>query len=283
MSTEELLLPSRRRDVRGAARRAEILRLLEAGDELTVEQLAERFGVSLATMRRDLTRLRQEYGVTRTYGGATLARPRDELPVRQRATTRRAAKDAIGRLAAAGVADEDVLIVDAGTTTESLARHLEAARLTVFTNGIGTINALLEKNHDVSVIVLGGRLRHTNETIAGAEAEAMLRHVYATTAFIGAEAVDPRLGIASRTLDQCRIKSLMMTQAKNVVVLADSSKLQGGYFNYWSPLPASWCLITDDEASPEAVEVMRESGASEIRQATVEPEEAAAETEGQAS
>ena len=67
-------------------------------------------------------------------------------------------KDAIGRRAAGLVEDGAVVIVDAGTTTEFVARHLDAAGVTVFTNGVGAVNVLLNKD-DVSVVVLGGRLR----------------------------------------------------------------------------------------------------------------------------
>ena len=79
--------------------------------------------------------------------------------------------------------------------------------MTVFTNGIGAVNVLLN-NDDVSVVVLGGRLRSVNETISGAEAEHMLRTVVADYAFIGADAVHPQYGIASRTLEQSRLKTL---------------------------------------------------------------------------
>jgi DeoR/GlpR family transcriptional regulator of sugar metabolism len=244
----------------------QILQLLQdqAGDDVSVEELASNFGVSLATMRRDLARLHAEEGVTRTYGGVSLIRPQAELSIRQRETTRSAAKDAIGECAARMVTNGDTIILDAGTTTACLAAHLtDSDNVWVITNGIGPVLRLLDID-TVSVTVLGGHLRHINQTIAGAEAEEMLRHVYAATAFIGVDAIDPELGIASRTAEQSRLKTLMMRRAQQVVILADSTKLTGGYFPHWSPLDLPWQLVTDDEADDSALELAREAGATQI-------------------
>jgi DeoR/GlpR family transcriptional regulator of sugar metabolism len=169
-------------------------------------------------------------------------------------------KDAIGRRAAELVEDGAVVIVDAGTTTEFVARHLDAAGVTVFTNGIGAINVLLNKD-DVSVVVLGGRLRPMNQTISGPEAEHMLHALVADYAFIGTDAVHPQYGIASRTIEQSRLKTLMMQRARQIVVVADRRKLSTDQFNYWSSLPAQWRLITDDDAEPAALDKLRSTGA----------------------
>ena len=254
-------LVARRRDVRGARRREQILGLLrtvESGS-LSVEEIAERFGVSFATVRRDLSRLHQDRHITRTYGGVALTGPA-ELSIHQRHLEFTAEKDAIGRHAAELVSDGAVVILDAGTTTEFVARHLDAADVTVFTNGIGAVNVLLGKD-DVSVVVLGGRLRAVNQTISGPEAEHMLHSVVADYAFIGADAVHPQYGVASRTLEQSRLKTLMMQRARQIVVVADRRKVSTDQFNYWSPIPARWRLITDDDADPAALDELRNAGA----------------------
>jgi DeoR family transcriptional regulator of aga operon len=252
---------ARRRDVRGARRREQILRLLQTVESgsLSVEEIADRFGVSFATVRRDLSRLHQDRHITRTYGGVALTVPA-ELSIHQRHLEFTREKDAIGRLAAEFVDDGAVVIVDAGTTTEFVARYLDASDVTVFTNGIGAINILMRKN-GVSVVVLGGRLRPVNETISGAEAENMLRAVVADFAFIGADAVHPQYGVASRTLEQSRLKTMMMQRARQTVVVADHRKLGTDQFNYWSPLPAQWRFITDDDADPAALDELRHTGA----------------------
>ena len=158
-------------EVRGGGSRSCNSRTVGSGS-LSVEEIADRFGVSFATVRRDLSRLHQDGHITRTYGGVSLAGP-TELSISQRHQEFTHEKDAIGRQAAELVSDGAVVIFDAGTTTEFVARHLDAAGVTVFTNSIGVINILL-RNEEVSVVVLGGRLRPMNQTISGPEAENML-------------------------------------------------------------------------------------------------------------
>ena len=91
-------LVARRRDVRGAKRREQILQLLQTVESgaLSVEEIAERFDVSFATVRRDLSRLHQDRHITRTYGGVALTGPA-ELSIHQRHLEFTAEKDAIGR------------------------------------------------------------------------------------------------------------------------------------------------------------------------------------------
>ncbi len=263
MTNEPGAAARRRRDLRGSNRRRRIVEMLDGSPEaLTVEELAAAFKVSLATVRRDLARLRNDRVITRTYGGAAPG-PREQT-IGQRQTTRRHAKDCIGRVAARYVRAGDVVILDAGTTTEAVAANLmQVDKLTVITNGLGAINRLVE-SEVVSVVVLGGALRRTNQTIGGLAAEAMLRHFHASTAFMGADAVDPRWGIASRTPEQCQLKSLMMERAERVVVVVDSSKLDRDGFHYWSPLPPNCQIITDEEASPASLNALRESGLADI-------------------
>src|SRR4029079_4860053 len=111
---------ARRRDVRGARRREQILGLLRSVESgsLSVEEIAERFGVSFATVRRDLTRLHQDRHITRTYGGVALTGPA-ELSIHQRHLEFTAEKDAIGRRAARHVVDRADTILDARPASDS--------------------------------------------------------------------------------------------------------------------------------------------------------------------
>lgn len=254
-----------RRDLKGERRRGEIIDLLtsDGSSNVTVGDLAESFGVSVATIRRDLSHLEDRRLVTRTYGGAALSHPRAELSMPQRESTHPVAKQAIGRAAARLVEDGDLIILDAGSTTEQVAAALGNRPVSVVTNGLRVINRLVPFDQ-ARVLVLGGSLRGFNETISGPDAEAMLGRVFARFAFIGGDAIHPDRGIASRTYEQSRIKSLMMERAAKVYVVADSSKLTDERFPYWSPLPAEWGLITDHGADRAALVELRSAGATDI-------------------
>jgi DeoR/GlpR family transcriptional regulator of sugar metabolism len=240
-------------------RRERIVELLvHRGDEpLPVEEVAATFGVSPATVRRDLEHLSGTGRIMRTYGGAVLGTASAELSVRQRELSLAGEKDAIARAAADLVQPGSVVLLDAGSTTERLARLLRSIPdLTVVTNGVAATTTLLEHG-DTEIVVLGGRLRRINHTISGPTAEQMVRGLYADFAFIGADAVDPRRGVASRTLEQSTLKSLMADHARTVVVVADSTKLSGGWTSYWSPMQRPWLLFTDDGADAEVLDSFR--------------------------
>jgi DeoR/GlpR family transcriptional regulator of sugar metabolism len=238
-------------------RRERIVELLvQRGGEgsLPVEELAATLGVSPATVRRDLGQLRVEGRITRTYGGAVLGTASAELSVRQRELSNAPEKDAIARAAAGLVEPGSVVLLDAGSTTERLARLLRTIPdLTVATNSVAATCTLLDFG-DTDIVVLGGRVRRINQTISGSPAEQMVRGLYADIAFIGADAVDPTRGVASRTLEQSTLKTLMADHARTVVVVADSTKLSAAWTSYWSPMTRPWTLLTDDDADPELVE-----------------------------
>jgi DeoR/GlpR family transcriptional regulator of sugar metabolism len=249
------------RDIRGDARRAALLERLsvEADGTMAVPQIAAEFGVSLATVRRDLARLREAGAITRTYGGARADNVVPERGIPERQGVRAAEKRAIAQEAVRLIGDGDVVLLDAGTTTEWVARELpQGLHITAFTNGIGPTLALLD--HDAAeIVLLGGRLRRFNQTICGAETEATVSLLDAAVSFVGADAINPAEGIASRSFEQARLKRLFMERSRRAVVVADSTKLEDTYYPYWSKPPRPWTLITDDHADPAALEALRQA------------------------
>ncbi|WP_167202461.1 DeoR/GlpR family DNA-binding transcription regulator [Actinomyces respiraculi] len=260
-------------------RRARLVRIIgeDPGRKVSVNDLADLLGVSVATIRRDLTVLERDEVVSRTYGGAALAPRRREMTMAQREVSNAEAKRLIAQEAVALLNDGDLVILDAGSTAEQIAVALDnRLELTVVTNGLRCINRLVDQDL-VQVLVLGGRLRGFNETICGGDAEQTLSHIFASIAFVGADAVDPVRGIASRTYDQCRLKTMMLRQAGRVYVVADSSKLDdSSALPYWAPLPQEWGLITDAAADPDALATLEARGATIVlagRALTKETEE----------
>ena len=138
-----------------------------------VDALANRFGVSLSTIRRDLESLAEVGKVVRTYGGAqTVVRGEQSLLERSSIATKQ--KSAIGRLAATFVPPGSLNTLDAGTTVGALASRLvNRAGITVVTNGLTTMN-LLEHGDGVDLIVIGGNFRHVSSGLVGPIAEAAM-------------------------------------------------------------------------------------------------------------
>ncbi|MFB9618099.1 DeoR family transcriptional regulator [Brooklawnia cerclae] len=259
--------PLRRRAGKGELRRERIVRILSDPDTGNIRnrELAEALGVSIATVRRDLALLQEKDAVSRTYGGVSVAPTRREIAMGSRERSAARQKNAIARTAVGLLSDGDLVILDAGSTAEQVAVEMgNRLSLTVVTNGIRAINRLAVQDH-VQVMVLGGYLRGSNGTICGGEAEAMIGRVRADYAFLGAVHVSPHRGIASLTYDQARLKSMMMQQAREIYVIADSTKIVANdAYPFWSPLPSHWGLITDDGVNRELLAGLRAEGADPV-------------------
>ncbi|MGI3901859.1 MAG: DeoR/GlpR family DNA-binding transcription regulator [Janthinobacterium lividum] len=244
------------------SRRGLLLDLLRQG-EVDVDDAARRFGVSASTVRRDLRHLAEAEGVTRTYGGALLARPADEQSLRQRETVNHPQKEAIARAALACLADGDSLILDAGSTVSALARLLVGRRHRVVTNSL-MLAPMLAEAPDVAMTLLGGAVRTTSMSTLGSQAVEAMRRITADKLFTSADGVVAGRGLCEASPDQTALKETMMAQAGAVYVLADSSKLARASQPHWALPPPCWTLITDSDADIETCRAFEMAGARVI-------------------
>jgi DeoR/GlpR family transcriptional regulator of sugar metabolism len=204
-----------------AQRRELILDAVRSGQTAGVVELAQRFDVSEMTVRRDLAQLALEGRLKRVHGGAVSER--EEPPFEQIAVERLAEKDRIGRAAAALVADGQTLMVDIGTTTLQLARHLRGRKVTVVTSSLAVIEELLPEE-SVELVVLGGSVRRNYRSLVGVLAEDALRQLSCDIAFLGASGIGEDLYVMDTTMVEVPIKRGMIAAAKRTVLLADAAK-----------------------------------------------------------
>ena len=228
---------------RSRERRMAMLEAIASGAN-DIKLLAEKFGVSFSTVRRDLQRLSKEKAVARTYGGAMLAPciQEENYPVRE--WQHRAAKQAIAQAAAAQVGDGETIILDGGSTITSMARFLYDKELTVITNNI-KLTAILADAPNIKTIFLGGSIRPISMSAYGPFAEDALRCLTADRAFTSGNGLVAERGLCEATMEQISLKLLMMRQAKETFVLVDASKLGGASQPVWAQLPLAWTLVTD--------------------------------------
>ncbi|BCB75271.1 DeoR/GlpR family DNA-binding transcription regulator [Phytohabitans flavus] len=239
----------------GNERRRAIEDLLRDNGEVSVEGLATALAVTASTIRRDLAELTADKRITRTYGGAVIT-AHAEPTIRHRSSLATAQKDAIGRWAAAQVLDGETVLLDAGTTVGRLARHLrERPTITLVTNGLTALAEIADGEADV--LVLGGHLRRISQGLVGPLTELGLRRLTADRAFLGADGLHAQHGICEAELAQTTIKEQMLERARDVYVLADSSKLGRSPFNAWTPLARSWTLVTDEGATAAQLDPFR--------------------------
>jgi DeoR/GlpR family transcriptional regulator of sugar metabolism len=148
---------------------------------------------------------------------------REEPPFEQIAVERLAEKDRIGRAAARLVADGETVMVDIGTTTLQLARHLHGRRLTVVTSSLAVIDELLPER-GIELVVLGGVVRRNYRSLVGVLAEDALRQLSCDVAFLGTSGIGEDLYVMDTTMVEVPIKRGMIAAAKRTVLLADAAK-----------------------------------------------------------
>ncbi len=223
----QFLLPGGRLDFarHTGQRREQILQILIKQGAVQVAELAARMAVSPVTIRADLDQLAAQGLATRKYGGATLVRPPpQEYSVRQKDGLNSAQKAAIGACAARLVGPGDNIIIDSGTTTMPLARHLQACRdVTVMTNGLNIARELASAP-GVEVMLSGGLLRKQALSIQGPQAEALLEPYSFDKLFLGVDGFDLQFGLTTHDEAEASLNRRMVERSRKVIVLADASK-----------------------------------------------------------
>ena len=245
-------------------RQAEIARLVEDRGRARVTELAESFGVSSVTIRKDLDVLAEQGRVIRTHGGAIAPRVRgQDLAYDVRDRMQQEEKAAIGRLAATRVNDGESIIVDASTTSLYLARELmqrtSGQSLTIVTNSIRLATEMAVRP-DISVLLMGGRVRGRSLSLVGQLGDGVLRRVNVQKAFVGSAGFTTQEGLTETTEEEAQIKRAMVAAAREVYALVDYSK--------WGRVAsATFCrpeeltgVITDAGAPGDMVEGLQGMG-----------------------
>ncbi|MCC2977920.1 DeoR/GlpR family DNA-binding transcription regulator [Sphingomonas sp. PL-96] len=208
-------------------RRQQISALVRERGSVQVAPLAERFGVSMQTIRKDLHYLAKRGVAERSYGGAISAdavNVATEAPVEAKRLILPAEKDRIGRCAAAMVAPGDSIVLDSGTTTLQIARHLpDLEDVTVLTNDLDIL-AVLSRKERLNVVMLGGQLRRRNMAFYGAQTVAALEDLHVDKLFLGVDGFDVDRGITTHFEPEAMLNRKMVQTARRVIAVADHSK-----------------------------------------------------------
>jgi DeoR/GlpR family transcriptional regulator of sugar metabolism len=243
-----------------ARRHQELLQLLAAKGQLTVDELAEHFGVSDDTIRRDLQILEQRKMVLRKHGGAVST---DFLVHREtsfslRGQAQAAAKSRIGKAAAELISDGETLVVNGGSTTFVFATSLGLRRnLTIVTNNLA-IPPVLPPEAIQEVYVLGGQYRVNLVSTIGSVGFRS-GDISVDTAVLGVSGITAEKGIATTILEETSMLASMISSAGRTIVLADASKLGRPAFGQIAPLKAVNILVTDSAPSGDLAEALAEA------------------------
>ncbi len=235
-----------------AERQESILASARAQGRVDVGTLAESLGVTVETVRRDLTALERRGLVRRVHGGALpIERLTLEPTLEVRHSQHLDRKGRIAQRALAEVPEGGTVLLDAGSTTFELARFLpRESPLTVITNSIEIAGSLAD-SENLEVLVLGGRVRHRTGASVGGWAAGALRDVFVDVAFLGTNGFDVTRGFTTPDQAESTVKRAMASAARRVIVCADSSKAGQVHLHRFCPTGEVAMLITDDGLDEE--------------------------------
>ena len=228
-----------------------ILTALSESGSLSIKQIQELFGISVATARRDMIELEKRNLVIRTHGGISHKNQKSEReipPFDIRKAHCAIEKEAVARKAVALVNPSDVIIVDGGTTTLQLAKQLPRIPLTVITNSLihaQTTFECQEGNPNIEIVTTGGLLFGSWSLTYGPPALACLSEYHANWLFISGQGINEN-GLFNPNALVVEIEKAMVKAADKVVVLADRSKIGAKSMSRVCPLDVIDYLITID-------------------------------------
>jgi DeoR family transcriptional regulator of aga operon len=227
---------------------------------LDVAALADMFGVSQATVRRDLETLEQQRLVHRTHGGATTHAAFHDLPLSYKTAQDLPEKRRIADHALTLLDRARVIGVTGGTTVTEFARRLSGAEgLTVVTNALN-IAVELSPQPRLRVFAAGGEVRGSSQEAVGPSAEAFLAGYNLDIAFLGVDGVDAEAGCTNYDPVGARVNALMRERARVTAVLADATKITRVALAPVCAMADVDVLVTDSRADRAAVEAIRRRG-----------------------
>lgn len=249
----------------------QIFRYIESREEATTQELTDAFQVSTMTIRRALGELEEQGRIIRYHGGAKAVQiSRTEASFDLRSRTNHEEKMAIARRGIALLKQQRspespvCIFMGAGSSVYCMASQLDVK----LTKPIVTDNlyaaTMLESCHENMVVMTGGQLMQPSMNAAGDLAEKCLSDLALDIAFVGTSAIDAEGNFYAYNETESGMCSKIFAASKQVVILADYSKLGQQKLVHVKKLDGQFTLITDSKANPEYLQHYRQLGARVI-------------------
>jgi DeoR/GlpR family transcriptional regulator of sugar metabolism len=248
-------------------RQVRILSELRRDGAVRVSDLTDLLGVSDMTIRRDLDHLVASGIARKVHGGAVLAgQVAHEPGFAVKSQLEQTAKNAIAAHAASLIQPGAAIALSAGTTTWAMARLMVTIPgLTVVTNSTTVADAIatLDPTNQASVILTGG-VRTPSAALVGPVADRTIATMHVDQLFLGVHGMDEHIGFTTPNLAEATTDKALIACAREVIVLADSSKWGVVGLADIAPLSAADTVITDDKLPASAVRVLNERVAAVV-------------------
>lgn len=242
-------------------RHDQLLAAVREHGTLSVEALAERLGVTLQTVRRDIKQLADAGLLLRFHGGVRPgASSTENIAYRQRQQLNEAAKRRIARTVARRLPDRSSLILNIGTTTEAVARELlHRQDLRVLTNNLN-VAAILSDHPGCELIVAGGVVRSRDRAIVGEAAVDFIRQFRVDVAVIGISGIELDGTLRDYDYREVTVARAIIEHSREVWLAADHSKFGRTAMVEVARLSQVHRLFTDRAPPPPFELLLAEAG-----------------------
>jgi DeoR/GlpR family transcriptional regulator of sugar metabolism len=245
-------------------RQEKILEYINNKKKAKVIELSKVFKTSSVTIRSDINELTKKGLVVKTHGGVLSIEGRLnlEIPYYSKFQSNIEKKRIIGKTAAEIVEDNDVIILDAGSTTLEVAKNLCHKNVTLITNDI-RIGMEIANEPKVNLIMTGGKLERSVYTLLGDETISFLSRINVNKLFLGCDAYSRRSGISNRTLSEVAVKKAMIAASMEIILVTDSTKIGKTVFaKLCGPFEIDKIVI--DKMSEDDIDYLSQNGVQVI-------------------
>ena len=207
-------------------RQSDILNIAQQNGRVMVEDLASQFGVTVQTIRRDLSELADMGKLDRVHGGAVIRSGVSNIGYEDRRALNEDAKVRIATACARDIPDGASVFMNIGTSTEAVARQLLGHKdLMVVTNNMNVANILVD-NTDCDIVVAGGVLRRSDGGLVGNLTISTIRQFKFDYAVIGCSALDTDGDLLDFDFQEVLVSQTILAQTRRTFLVADHSKFQ---------------------------------------------------------
>jgi DeoR family deoxyribose operon repressor len=252
---------------RKAARIERVLLILKEQGAVSIRELAETLDVTEMTIRRDLLELSEKKLVKILHGGAVYTSPEKNIQNGEKVYSydeesmkHREEKDRIGLKAASMVVPHDTIIIDTGTTTEYLARHLrDDMPLTALAYALNIVNEICSRINCAQILA-GGTFYRNTLSFVGSTGIELIKRIRASKVFISASGVSDTLGVTSTNLYEIEIKNAAINSSHTRILLVDSSKFDQVKIAHFADMQDFDIIVTDTGVPTRYIDIAKELG-----------------------
>ncbi len=246
-------------------RKQQILDLIRKDGSVRVSALSQLFDVSEVTVRNYLTDMESKGLLTRTHGGAISSyKPYCSMNFNQRLETNHLEKEIIAKKTAEMIEPDDTVMLNAGTTTLLVFRHLPAEyHLNIITNSI-SIALEASANPNYNIVLIGGAVNPKYQFTFGSDATSILKKYYADKLILSVDGIDFDDGFSTYYNEEVDIDRQMLEQSSVSIIAADQSKFGRNAMAKISDLSTADFIVTTYKQNKDEDDILYDNGITVI-------------------